>query len=374
MKLKGFLGKILAMSFLLTMFFQPFTDAKAGQAAGAVMSLSLEQSIEMALNNHLDIAIAKLEHEKAKIQLKQAISQAEAISEMRDQYSMGYEYSDYIAERIDPKITEMAEVLADKTLEFKKNWLTFQVEQAYYAVLNAEKQLQNAQSSLSRAKEQLRLAELGLALGIKGRADVLSAEGAVASQELSVADATNNLEKAKMDFNNLVGLEPDSGVKLIDNFTLSFEEFDLEQLKATAREKDITYTHLDENHKVQKEAFELAKGFYTPNVYAYQEAKTGYEIAALQLKKAGQELDLKIRKAYLRTETAKEKYKTANKHLEQAGENYRLAKSMYEAGMATFLDLDRARGELDTTGANLLASIYEYNLAAAMLKHGLFVE
>jgi len=180
------------------------------------------------------------------------------------------------------------------------------------------------------------------------------------------------LKQARMDFNNLIGLALDDEAKLTSSFNFAPLEFNLDEIKEMAKEKDITYIQLHENYKVQQETFNLARGYYTPNVYTYQEAERNYNIAKLKLQNADQELELKIRKAYLNTEAAKERYKLMEKSVEQSRESYRLTKLRYEVGMATLLDIERSSGELDNAKAELLSAIYDYNLAAAMLQHGLF--
>ena len=358
------------------------TDGAEASSAGSnssdavepALSLTLEESIKMAVENHPDIAVAKIEHEQARADLRKARREARDINDLREMPGMSglYSYDVYLAERVLPKAMEMAEVLSDKGLEFKTSLIKFQVENAYYGVLKAEREMQNAMDSLSRAREQLRLAKVGLDVGVNAQVDVLGAEVLVASQEMAVTFASNSLKQARMDFNNLIGLALDDEAKLTSSFNFAPLEFNLDEIKEMAKEKDITYIQLHENYKVQQETFNLARGYYTPNVYTYQEAERNYNIAKLKLQNADQELELKIRKAYLNTEAAKERYKLMEKSVEQSRESYRLTKLRYEVGMATLLDIERSSGELDNAKAELLSAIYDYNLAAAMLQHGLF--
>ncbi|KUO52050.1 MAG: hypothetical protein APF76_02615 [Desulfitibacter sp. BRH_c19] len=349
------------------------STGEAVEEEAKIISLSLEESIEMAVENHPDIAVAIIEHEQAKADLRKAKRDAKSIKDLKEQGLPGlYTYDTYLAERVLPKTMEMLEILADKGLDFKKSLLKFQAENAYYDVLKAESELENATDSLVRAKEQLRLAQVGLDVGVNAQADVLGAEVLVASQELTVSFAKNSLKQAEMDFNNLMGLALDDEVKLTSVFSFSPIEFNLEEIGEMAREKDLTYVQLNESVKVQEAAFDMAKGYYTPNVLTYQAAERDYEIAKLKLQNADQNLDLKIRKAYLNTETAKEGYALMEKSVEQASENYRLTKLRHDVGMATLLDLEKASGELDKAKTELVAAVYDYNLAATMLQHGIF--
>lgn len=386
MKLKSSFLKTTVLAIIVTLFLLPVGTVKGDtenhtevsepidEVAAEVVSLTLEESIKMAVESHPDIAVAQLEHEQARANLKSAERNAKDIDDLRKIPGMRelYSYDVYVSEKVLPRTMEMLEVLADKGLEFKTNMLRFQVENAYYDVLKAERELQNTTDSLSRAKEQLRLAKMGLDLGVNAQVDVLGTEVFVATQELTVAFAKNSLEQARMDFNNLLGVALDDEVKLTSSFKFSPVEFNLVEIGEMAREKDLTYIQLHEDHKVQTEAFNLAKGYYTPNVYAYQDAERAYKIAELKLQNADQDLDLKIKKAHLNTVTAKERHNLMEKSVEQASENYRLTKLRYEVGMATLLDLEKASGELDNAKTELLTAIYDYNLAAAMLQYGIF--
>lgn len=350
-----------------------------------ITSLSLQDSIDLAIKNDPDLAVAKIEHEQAKVNLKRAKDGAKDISNARkvpksvisamDPIASAtiYTYDAYLAEAAYPRAMEMAEKLTDKSIEFQENVLKFQVENAYYTVLKAEKELQNASDSLYRAKEQLRIANVGFNVGTNAKVDVIGAEVLVSAQELAHAHAKNSLKQVRMDFNDLIGLSLDDEVKLTSTFAFSPVVFDLEKIGKTAREKDLTYIQLHENREVQKETFEVAKSYYTPNVYTYKEAQQNLEIAELNLKNVEQDLDLKIEKAFLTTETAKERHKLMEKSVEQATESYRLTKLRYEVGMATLLDMEKANGDVDKAKIELLSAIYDYNLAATMLEHGIFL-
>jgi len=194
----------------------------------------------------------------------------------------------------------------------------------------------------------------------------------VASQELAVLFSENSLRQARMDFNNLIGLALDDEVTLTSRFEFAPLAFDFDELIARAKERDITYFQLHENYEIQREILDIARGFYAPNVNAYQDAVRSYNIARLRLQNADQDLELKVRRALLNTETAKERFSLMEKSVEQSMENYRLTSLRFEVGMATLLEIERASGELDNARAELLSAIYDYNLAAAMLRHGLF--
>jgi len=362
---------------------------------GPTTSLSLEESIRIAVENNPDIAIARIEHEQAIADLREArrgainirISRRELvpveftipgndgnmITVIQDRRPGGvFTYDLLLAERILPKTMEMMELLSYKNVEFSINLVKFQVENAYYGVLRAEAELQNSIDSLSRSREQLRITEVGFSAGINARADVIGTEASVASQELVVAFAENSLKQARMDFSNLLGLPLSDEITLTSSFRFTPVEFSFDEIKERAQERDIAYVQLHKSYEIQREILNLAGEFYTPNVLAYQEARRDYDIARLRLQNADQELELRIRRALLNVATAQERFSLMEQSVEQAQENHRLTNLRFEVGMATLLEIERASGEIDNAKAEQLSAIYDYNLAVTMLQHGLF--
>lgn len=367
-------------------------DEEQEELIEEVLELTLEESIEMALENSPDIKATEIEYEQARVNLRNAEKDAKGIrdarkevrnidfsflepdfaAEMRAGMSQLYSYETYLFERVYPLSMEMVKTLTEKGLENQINALKFQVENAYYGVLKAERALENALDAHSRAKEQRRLAQVGFEVGVNAQLDVLLTDVLVASTELNVTLAENDLKTAKMEFNKLLSLPLDTEVKLTSSFSYKPVELNLDEIAQSAREKNIEYIQLHENYKVQEATFEVASSYYTPNVYTYQEVERNFEIAKLKLQNADEELDLKIKKAYFAAKTAEEAYKLMEKTVEQAEENYRLTKLKYEVGMATLLELENAAGELNSSKAELLAALYNYNSAITMLEHGLF--
>ncbi len=396
-EIKGTLENIEGVEPEESTDFSELTDADEEQekATIEVLELTLEESIEMALENSPDIKATEIEYEQAKVNLRRAEKDAKGIRDARREFrnidfgflefhdparaaeiravmSGLYTYDTYLFERVYPLSMEMVKTLTEKGLENQINALKFQVENAYYGVLKAERALENALDAHSRAKEQRRLAQVGFEVGVNAQLDVLLTDVLVASTELNVTLAENDLKTAKMEFNKLLSLPLDTEVKLTSSFSYKPVELNLDEIAQSAREKNIEYIQLHENYKVQEATFEVASSYYTPNVYTYQEVERNFEIAKLKLQNADEELDLKIKKAYFAAKTAEEAYKLMEKTVEQAEENYRLTKLKYEVGMATLLELENAAGELNSSKAELLAALYNYNSAITMLEHGLF--
>lgn len=370
------LKKLILKTIVIVLAFALFAvPAGAAESEGRVpiTSLSLEESIRIAIENSSDLAIAQIEHEQAMADVRQARRDARSILRLRwDGDPRGFTYDAMLAERVWPRTAEMLESLSYRNLEFTTNMLKFNVENAYYRVLRAEMDLQNARDSLSRAREQLRIVNVSVEAGVSPRSDIFGAENAVASQELVVAFAENYLRQARMDFNGLVGLPLVDVITLTSTFEFTPVEFSFNEIKERAMERDILYIRLHTNYEIQREVFTVAGEFFPSVVYTYHEARRDYNIAKLELQEVYRTLELNVRTALLNLESARERFNLMERSLEQARENYRLINLRFEVGLATLLEIERASGEIDEAQAQLLSAIYDYNLTVTMIRHGFF--
>ena len=381
--LKKLIFKTVVIVFVFALFVAPVGAAEVEDVESEIENrveerapiryLSLEESIRIAVENSPAIAIAKIEHEQALADLRQARRDAISIHRLRlQEVPMAFTYDALLAQRVWPKTAEMLELLSYKYVEFITNLVKFQVENAYYSVLSAEGGLQNARDSLLRAQDQLRLVRVGVDAGVNAQVDVLGAEVLIAAQELMVVVAENSLRQVRMDFNILVGLPLDHELELTSRFDFTPVELSFDEIKEIARERNLTYIQLHKNYEIQREVLNVAEEFFPANVYTHQEARRNYNIAKLMLQNADKELDLMIRSAFLNMETAKKAFSLMEKSVEQAIENYRLTILRFEVGIATLMEVERASDELGNAMSELLSAIYDYNRAAAMLQHGLF--
>ncbi|MGI6331717.1 MAG: TolC family protein [Zhaonellaceae bacterium] len=366
---------LVGLLLLLTLI-----PAVAAPAEDETLSLTLEEAMELALANNNQVELNRLSIEKAKLELEQAKHGAKKIDfdaidamprEMRAGLGLDM-YQLHLAKYVAPVASQAKLTIAEKQVELSENVLRLEVEKNYYELLRKKTALDNAQNALLRAQEQLRIAQESYKAGVLAKSDVVGAEVLVASKEAEVVNAQNQFDKAVMNLAQTLGLELDT--KIVPATQFSFEPviIDLAKEVEKALEQDISVIGAKEGLKVAEVTFEQARGFYTPNVFMYREAEYGLEEAKVNLKKAQDEVELKVRNAYLDLLSAQKAYETLEKSLEAAKENYRVAKLRFEAGVATRLEMEQAADQLSEQEGSLMEMLYNYNLAAALFKYGIF--
>lgn len=125
---------------------------------------------------------------------------------------------------------------------------------------------------------------------------------------------------------------------------------------------------------VAETTYEQIKRFYTPNVFMYREAQYKLEEAKVNFKQQEQETELKIRHAYLDLQSAEKAYKTLEASLASAEETYRVARLKFKAGVITRMEMEKAADNLSEQEAKVTEMLFNYNLAAAQFRYGLFMD
>lgn len=332
-------------------------------------SLTLEQAIQLALENNYQVRLNELNVEKAKLQLEQVKYQAKKIDK---QFVRTYDIA--LAKYVLPMSTELQVVVAEAQARLSDDLLKLKVEKNYYDLIKAQAALKNAQKALERAQEQLRIAQVSFKAGALAQSEVIGAEVLVASKEAQVLTAQNNYEKARAALAESLGLPLDTQLVPTSEFTFEPLEVDLAAELERAKENDLELIAARGSIPIAEETFNQAKGFYTPNVFMYREAEYQLEEAKVKAKQREAALELNVHQAYLDLKSAEQAYRTLEKTLATAQETYRVTKLKFEAGAATRLEVEQAAGALEEQENKVMEMLYTYNLAAAQFRYGLFLD
>ena len=114
---------------------------------------------------------------------------------------------------------------------------------------------------------------------------------------------------------------------------------------------------------LSKLSFDLAKKYYTPNVYAYRQAELDLRGAELALSRKKADVDFEARAAHAVMQDAAERLVILRKAVEQAREGFRVANLMYEKGLSTSQDMAVARVGLLRAETQVSEALFDYNLA-----------
>ncbi len=334
-----------------------------------VKALSLEEAIELAMQNNPDMEIDGLAVEKAEEEYKLARDQARDLkNDMVTTYELG------LAKWVNPKAKEVALILEEKKRDVGEKKLKLDVEKAYYDVLKAEKGLEIERAGLTYMQDQLKIAETAYKVGTKAKLDVTTAEAAVAGYQASVTRAENTYRTSVMELNRITGLDLDTPLKLTSKFAVekAGESINLEETINQALEDNIDILAAKKTLELNEVQYEVAKKFYVRGVTAYDTAEIDKQSAEATVRKQDLNTRASVRKSYLTLFSLEKMIDWQTKEVEKAKENARVLMLKYEAGLATSLDARNAAIDLEKAEQNLSNSIYDYNLTKSQFKYQLF--
>lgn len=343
-----------------------------------VLELSLEEAIEMALANNLEVALSETAVIKTQIAVREAKTTADGAEFMLENPPVPPQPYDPLsllsAKNVLPRVEELNLHLAKLAVDFTKKVLMMNVEKAYYDVLKAQADVANKEAALERAKEQLRLAEASVAAGVAAKSDAMGAQVGVTAAEVQLASARNTLDGAMMSLAQILGRDLSERYILTTGFEYEpAEELDLEAYFSELMETNLSVVGAKGGLEIAELQLEQVAKIYTPNVYTYRKAQYDRDEAKIKYNQAKTGLELSVRQSYLNLKTAEKAYTLLEENVKFAEETARLAALRYEAGVATRLEMEKAYDQLNETEAQRLGMLYNYNLAKAQLRYGIFV-
>lgn len=233
---KKVISLVLAITILLYTPIITLAEEKA--------SFTIDQCVDMALENNTMLQIKALDHEKSKVEREEAKKTSKKIDRARDKEillpsipdpiaslivgmrvaeaeSILYGFEGAQVKDVAPRLKEAEELIAKKTLELEEQNLRIDVERTYYNVLLAEDNLKNAKLQVERSKEQLKNAQVSFENGVVAKDSLLMAEAGLAQSMQNVYTAEKNLELARMSLNKLMGRELSAPITLVTRLPIS---------------------------------------------------------------------------------------------------------------------------------------------------------
>ncbi|OUM97759.1 MAG: hypothetical protein BAA04_03275 [Firmicutes bacterium ZCTH02-B6] len=349
------IGTVLALvvgAVTLPVAAQPAgTAAALGEARGeqaAVVRLNLMQAVTLALANNVELALARQEVEAARV----GLAQAQAMSLISPS----------------PTVLQQAEsglALAERSLALAQQRVAFAVEGAYYDVLRLQNLLAVMDDALEAARRQLTVAENRLRTGVATQIDVLRAKTSLMQTEADRAQLADNLALVLARFRQAVGLDP-AVVLELDEEVLTYEpvSIPLEQAIAEGLRNRLELAQVRLAVELAEKELELATNDYTPELTRMQ-AAIRLEQARLQLRQAEQGIALDIQRAYNALQDAYRRISVTEQRLREMEENWRVVQALYEARMATDLEVLQAQTGLTEARSAAIHAVFDYNVARA---------
>lgn len=288
------------------------------------------------------------------------------------------------------------------------------VRKAYYDTLLAEQQIKVRTASVDLLQRELQDTTRRYEAGTVPRFDVLRAEVELANAKPLLSRARNAWRISKNNLANLLGYNLPAGLwediplQLTDRLEVIPYTIELPSAVAQALERRPELVALRASEGLAQESVKTARSGYKPSIQVYggygwrssafqrdlsfdvegwnagaqlnwelfdggssigkvTEARANERKAAVELDDAGRRIELEVRTAYSTFIEAKEVLDSTEKVVEQAEEALRLAKTRYDAGTGTQLDVLDAETSLTEARTIKNEATHSYMVAQASL-------
>ena len=279
----------------------------------------------------------------------------------------------------------------------------FNVKQAYYTVLGAERARHVAAESVEQYGKHLEYARALFESGAKPKFDVTKAQVDLSNAQVNMIKAENGVRQSRAALNNAIGVPQRESYSVQEDFPAArtdepFEEavrialarrpdlLSLQKQKDSAREsiKAAQRTHYPTFSGAATgiyvgTAFPLDRGWtagvnmtlplFTGFVTSYQvaEARGNLTVATANERNLRQTIVLELEQAYLSLREAAERIQATDVAVRQAKENLELAEERYATGLAIGVEVTDAMAAYANAQLANIGALYDYRVAEARI-------
>jgi outer membrane protein TolC len=288
--------------------------------------------------------------------------------------------------------------------ESASSQVAFNVKQAYYGLLQSQRNREVAVDTVKQNELHLAQAKGFFEVGTKPKYDVTTAEVNLSNAKLSLIKAETSLKVARVTLNNAMGVPdaPEYGIEdnlAFERYGITFDEAlerayksrpDLQSIiaKRKAAETNIDlqrtgyYPVLTGSaaYNVAGEDFPLGtgwsvgasvsipifNGFLTKK--QVEEARANLSVFRANEESLKQTILLDVQQAYLTLTDAEQSIATAELTVQQATENRDIATGRYAAGVGNPIEVTDAEVTLTNARTSHIQALYNYKIAKASLE------
>jgi outer membrane protein len=358
---------VLAVAIVLTLL----VTAVPVQAAASkeAVELSLAECLGLAAKNNAQLKLAAVALDQAKLGLKEAKSGVRKIEDLEEMPGMSVplDFDGRFFKDHGVWMAEQQVSLAQASYDLAGEGVRLMVINAYYDFLKAEADLKAAQAAEKEANEARRSVAAQAKVGLATPAQDLAAETGLAQARAGLLGAASARESKRLILLKEIGLDSDTNIKLVVPAETA-TEFVLEEIVKTALNSSIDIKGAQFEHDVAEKKFELTKKWYPDITHQYKEAEYAWLQSELKLADTKLAVETSVRSSYNMHLAAKEQLLPAERAIDQAKENLRLAQAKLKVGAATDLDVLQAWRTLSQAESNLIGIKQGYALALASLQ------
>jgi hypothetical protein len=352
-----------------------------------VTQLSLQEALEQSLENNKDMEIVRLELLKAEVIYKDNIR---AVKDLEDNPSLIRLREPGIISDIGPAIPdatvnramvkngamrlsiELGYNVAKWNVEMKENQVKYNVEKAYFDLLQVEKELEIAGENLTLAQKQYDHGKLRFDLGMISQQQLLGLEFNLSQARSGYDSASMYYELQKISFRNTIGMPLDREFVLTDSIEFrEYEPIDLEESINSALEKNGGILISTDNYEYSRLRLEAISARYPEITFRYREQAAEVAKADKNLETVRTGVEMQVRSAVLNLTTAEKQIATFEKAVFQASEGVRIAELSFELGQNTATEVAQANLNLMNAKKNLAQQIHAFNMALLDYKYSI---
>ena len=412
-------------------FGVPETDGKVLQATvEKIPVLTIDDCIKMALENNPSIMSSIANTKIYKTKIGQAWSNyfpkvGVGIGYTRNKFLPLFfkpsvsKYNSYTMPSIDAEwmifdfgktkaqadIAKKTHQATEEDLQETVNTTIFNVKNAFYTLLYTIQQEQVWQSSVEQYEISLEQAKAYYDIGTKPKIDVYTAEYNLSNAKLGHIKAQNDIQLAYADLNNAMGMPEYANYELAEELTLKKYNLKMDDLLNEAMEVRPGLLAAKKKAEASKHMVTASKRAFLPDLkvsasftqggltansgeygYAFG-GNLAYPLTNIALLKkqvdeanatadkdiadyevTRQKVYLDVKQAYIQLKNAKENVPVAQKALEQAKEQFNLARGRYKVGMGDVIELKDAETTYRNAQLSYYKALLDYNISAANLE------
>jgi hydrophobe/amphiphile efflux-1 (HAE1) family protein len=350
-----------------------------------------------------------------------AANNAAGIAGQRENWNLGLKVTQSLyaggADSATFKGQKLLEQASVRDLQSMVNEVLLEVRVRYFGVLLARSQIRVQEQNIALLDEELQSARNKLQAGAVSPFNVLRAEVARANGQPDLIRARNNYRIAVQELGRVLGLGQGSEAELDVTGEMDVEPFTatLSEARALALDQRPELKALNLLAQAQTYNVRAQQAGYRPSLSAYgtyglendrttaadtwdsmdgwqagvqlgwnlfdgmntrgktMQAASDLQLAKLDEEQARLNIDVEVRRTYSSFQEAGELVAATRKVVEQAEESVRLARSRFEVGAATQLDVLQTQQALTQTRDNEVQSLHDYQVALARLRKAMGV-
>ena len=399
-----------------------------------VISLNLEESIELALKNNQTIAQSIEDREVARWQYKNARRQSgptlsynfsgsrygRSVSGLPMETANDFNNSLRLSIPIyqggrlknQRRQTRYALYSSELLLEDTKQDVKLQTTQAYYEILRCRDMMNVREEEVNALQEHLNKSTIRYKEGVVAKSDILASTVSLADAKQNYVTARGNYEKSLATLNNIIGLPTETPILIRDEMNYTTYDSTEENCIEYALKNRPDYFSAEYSIKQAEAAIKIAEAGRKPtldasisktaegdrifksntnrswqatlnlqwNIFDNGVTSAGVNEMRARLRKSqsiatqlADSIRLEVHNAYIDLRTAEENISTTKVAVARAEEDYHLAQIRYVEGVGTNLEVIDAQEKLTQARTNYFSALYTYNVSKATLEKAMGV-